>query len=66
MVLQKGLESLESATEGRMPEDRAWMGQDLSRLSEFEPYDFGGADPERLGQPVHRLPDGAFEVETGR
>ncbi len=66
MVIQKGLETLESDTEGMTVEDRAWMGADLSRLGEFEPYDFGGANPGELGTPVHHLPNGSFVVEAGR
>jgi hypothetical protein len=66
MVIQRGLETLESDTEGRTPEDLAWMGADLSRLGEFEPYDFGGVDPDELGTPVRHLPNGAFVVEAGR
>ena len=66
MVLQKGLESLEADAEAMSPEDRAWLGSDLSRLGEFEPYDFAGLDPDSLGLPVRHLPGGAFLVETGR
>ena len=64
MVIQRGLESLESDPTGPTPEERAWMGTDLSRLGEFEPYDFGGADPDRLGTQVRHLPDGGLEVEA--
>ena len=66
MVIQRGLESLESEPVGPTPEDRAWMGADLSRLGEFEPYDFGGLDAGQLGTPVRHLPDGGIEVETGK
>ena len=66
MVIQKGLETLEPSTEGMAPEDRAWMGSDLSRLGEFEPYDFGGLEPGSLGAPVKHLPNGAFLVEARR
>lgn len=44
MLLQKGLENLSS--------DKAWMNADLSRLGEFEPYDFAGQDPMCLGTPI--------------
>jgi hypothetical protein len=66
MVIQKGLESLEADAEAMSPEDRSWLGSDLSRLGEFEPYDFGGLDPDDLGRPVRHLPGGAFVVETHR
>ncbi len=66
MVIQKGLETLESDTERMTAEDQAWMGADLSRLGEFEPYDFGGINPNELGTPVRHLPNGAFVVEAGR
>ncbi len=66
MVIQKGLELLEADAEAMTPEDRAWLGSDLSRLGEFEPYDFGGLDPDALGTPVRHLPGGAFVVEISR
>ncbi len=66
MVIQKGLETLESDSEGRTPEDQSWMGEDLSRLGEFEPYDFHGINPDELGTPVRHLPNGAFVVEARR
>ncbi|WP_156039437.1 hypothetical protein [Deinococcus marmoris] len=33
-------------------EAQAWMDGDASHLGEFEPYDWGGADPYTLGEPV--------------
>jgi len=33
-------------------ETKAWLESDLSRLGEFEPYDWGDEDPETLGSPV--------------
>jgi hypothetical protein len=66
MVIQKGLEALETDAEGMAPEDRAWLGSDLSRLGEFEPYDFGGTNPDQLGMPVRHLHNGTFMVEAGR
>ncbi len=55
MVLQRGLDNFE--------EDKLWMNSDLSRLGEFEPYDFGDVDPASLGKPVHYQADGSFLVE---
>lgn len=66
MVIQKGLESLEADAAAMSPDDRAWLGSDLSRLGEFEPYDFAGLRPEGLGTPVRHLPGGTILVETGR
>jgi hypothetical protein len=66
MVIQKGLESLEADPQAMSPEDRAWLGSDISRLGEFEPYDFGGRDPDELGTAVRHLPGGVFVVKTGR
>ena len=66
MVIQKGLEAFEAEAERNSQEDRAWLGSDLSRLGEFEPYDFGGLNPETLGTPVRHLPSGAFVVEGSR
>lgn len=66
MVIQKGLEAMETDTDGMTPEDRVWMGSDLSRLGEFEPYDFGGFNPDEFGLPVRHLPNGAFVVEAKR
>ena len=39
-------------------EARAWLGGDASRLGEFESYDWGGADPYALGEPVRVGPGG--------
>lgn len=44
-------------------EARQWLDSDLSRLGEFEPYDFGGHDPMTLGQPVHIGPDGGVSLK---
>jgi hypothetical protein len=66
MVILKGLETLEAVTVDQVREDQAWMGSDLSRLGEFEPYDFGGLDPGKLGKPVRHLNNGAFVVEADR
>jgi hypothetical protein len=62
MVLARGLDLLENDGT-RNEEDRAWLRADLSRLGEFEPYDFEGVDPESLGEPVEHLPDGRVLVE---
>jgi hypothetical protein len=33
-------------------EDKDWLNADLSRLGEYEPYDFGDVDPYTLGKAV--------------
>jgi hypothetical protein len=43
-------------------EARAWLDGDASRLGEFEPYDWAGADPDSLGQPVRLGPDGELLI----
>jgi hypothetical protein len=40
------------------------MRADLSRLGEFEPYDFGDADPSTLGTAVQHQSDGSVLVEA--
>ena len=48
-------------------ETRAWMDSDLSRLGEYEPYDWGDEDPNTVGQPVTIGPDGRVVIgEEGR
>lgn len=47
-------------------EARAWLDRDASRLGEFEPYDWGGADPSTLGEPVRVGPAGEFICSQGR
>jgi hypothetical protein len=64
MLLARGLDVLESVDPGLSAEDRAWMRADLSRLGDVEPYDFGGADPETLGDPVEHRPDGSVLIEA--
>lgn len=46
----------------RDEETRTWMDSDLSRLGEFEPYDFQGRDPYTLGKPVRVTPDGQILI----
>lgn len=47
---------LERDTDDLEAQMRAWEGADLSRLGEFEPYDWSGVDPETVGEPI-RLSD---------
>lgn len=44
------------------PETQAWLGADLSRLGEYEPYDFQGRDPETLGEPVRVTAEGQILI----
>jgi hypothetical protein len=32
--------------------EKAWTDADLSRLSEYESYDWGEANPETIGKPI--------------
>jgi hypothetical protein len=32
--------------------EKAWLDSDLSRLGEYEPYDWGDIDPETRGKPI--------------
>lgn len=43
-------------------EARAWLDGDASRLGAFEPYDWGGADPYTLGEPVRVGPNGELTI----
>ncbi len=42
-------------------ETRAWMDGDLSRLGEYEPYDWGEGEQDE-GEPVSVLPDGRVSI----
>lgn len=47
-------------------EDRDWLDADLSRLGEFEPYEWGEEGPPK-GKPVIWDPEsGSFIVEGGK
>ena len=43
-------------------EAQTWLNGDHSRLGEFEPYDWAGADPYTLGEPVRVGPDGELAI----
>lgn len=43
-------------------EARAWLDGDASRLGAFESYDWGGADPYTLGEPVRVGPNGELTI----
>lgn len=45
--------------------DRVWMESDLSRLGEFEPYEWKEGELEE-GKPVRYEPSAGFIVEGGR
>jgi len=66
MLLVKALDSIEAERGNLTADDRGWLSHDLSRLGEFEPYDFEGTAPDSLGRPVRHLPDGSFLVEAKR
>jgi hypothetical protein len=47
----------------RDTETAAWLNSDLSRLGEYEPYDWGEEDPEALGRAVRYEPGRGLVVE---
>ncbi len=50
------LEDLRADERGEMTsEDRGWMESDLSRLGEYEPYDWGEEGPP-AGKPIVYVP----------
>ena len=46
--------------------DRDWLSGDLSRLEEYEPYDWGEIDPLTLGKAVQYIPNLGLVVEGGK
>ena len=58
------LESLASqgGTYELTAEDQAWMDSDLSRLGEYEPYDWGPEGPP-AGRPIRYQPGVGFVIE---
>jgi hypothetical protein len=32
--------------------EKTWLDSDLSRLGDYEPYDWGDTDPETMGKPI--------------
>jgi hypothetical protein len=57
---------LEYVPEPLDQETKAWLESDLSRLGEYEPYDWGDDDPETLGSPVEYVPGkGLLVLEEG-
>jgi hypothetical protein len=41
---------------------KTWNDSDLSRLAEYEPYDWGDTDPETVGKPISYEPGKGFIV----
>ncbi|MFM7714378.1 MAG: hypothetical protein ACKO7A_17215 [Microcystis sp.] len=46
--------------------DRDWLDSDLSRLEDYEPYDWGEIDPLMLGKPVQYVSSIGLVVEGGK
>jgi hypothetical protein len=42
--------------------EKAWLDSDLSRLGEYEPYDWGDTDPESVGKPISYVAGQGFTV----
>jgi hypothetical protein len=43
-----------------------WLDSDLSRLEDYEPYDWGEIDPLMLGKPVQYVSSIGLVVEGGK
>lgn len=43
--------------------DDDWLEGDISRLEEYEPYDWGNLDPLKLGKPVKYVSGIGFIIE---
>lgn len=46
--------------------DKDWLDSDLSRLEDYEPYDWGETDPLTLGKPVQYVPNIGLVVKGGK
>lgn len=46
--------------------ERDWLESDLSRLEEYEPYNWGSLDPLTLGKPLQYVPNIGLVVEGGK
>jgi hypothetical protein len=42
--------------------EKAWTDADLSRLGDYEPYDWGDTDPESVGKPISYVTGQGFMV----
>lgn len=52
----------DSAAPAVSAETQTWLDADLSRLDEIEPYDWGDADPNTLGEPISYEPEKGWIV----
>ena len=46
--------------------DRDWLDSNLSRLEDYEPYDWGEIDPLTLGKPVKYIPNIGLVVKGSK
>lgn len=46
--------------------EKDWLESDLSRLEEYEPYEWGELDPLTLGKAVQYIPGIGLVVESGK
>lgn len=53
-----------SETSGSAGEDQAWLGADLSRLGDYEPFEWGPQGAPK-GKPVRYVDGVGFVVEDG-
>lgn len=60
------VDSLNQPKPSEKTAERDWLDSDLSRLEEYEPYDWGEIDPLTLGKPVQYVPSIGLVVEGGK
>ncbi|AKE63253.1 MAG: hypothetical protein EWV49_16375 [Microcystis aeruginosa Ma_QC_Ch_20071001_S25] len=65
--MTKPLDSLKqpNPSEKTAPRDD-WLDSELSRLEDYEPYDWGEIDPLMLGKPVQYVSSIGLVVEGGK
>jgi hypothetical protein len=42
--------------------EKSWINSDLSRLGDYEPYDWGDINPESIGKPISYIVGQGFIV----
>ena len=67
LPMTKPLDSLKqpNPSEKTAPRDD-WLDSELSRLEDYEPYDWGEIDPLMLGKPVQYVSSIGLVVEGGK
>ena len=57
---------LEDSKSSETTDNKDWLDKDISRLEDYEPYDWGEIDPLTLGKPVKYIPNIGLVVEGGK